>query len=94
VWAELLHGARQYERREERVVRVTRTLAPFRSLAFDDQAAQHYAAIRDELESRGELIGPYDLLIAAIAMAHQLTVVSHDAGFRRVRGLATEDWTV
>lgn len=29
VWAELLHGARKYERRDDRVARVERTLAPY-----------------------------------------------------------------
>ena len=32
VWAELLHGARKYEKRDERVARIERTLAPYRSL--------------------------------------------------------------
>ena len=30
VWAELLHGAQKYEKREERVARIECTLAPFR----------------------------------------------------------------
>jgi predicted nucleic acid-binding protein len=52
VWAELLHGAQKYEKREERVARIERTLAPFRSLPFDDAASRRYAEIRDELEIR------------------------------------------
>ena len=76
------------------MARVTKTLAPFRSLPFDDEAAQQYAVIRDDLEQRGEVIGPHDLLIAAIALTHKLTLISNDAGFRRVRGLSTEDWTI
>lgn len=35
VWAELVHGARKYEKREDRVARIERTLAPFRSFPFD-----------------------------------------------------------
>jgi hypothetical protein len=49
VWVELLHGARKYEKRDERVARIERTLAPFRSLPFDDAAAHRYAEIRGEL---------------------------------------------
>lgn len=93
VWAELLHGARKYERRQDRVDRVARTLAPFRSLAFDDAAAHEYANIRADLEQRGELIGPYDLLIASIAVSQNLTVVTSDTGFLRVPRLQVEDWT-
>ena len=67
VWAELLDGARKCGRREERGARIERTLSPFRSLPFDDVAARRYAEIREELETRGNIIGPNDLLIAAIA---------------------------
>lgn len=94
VWAELLHGARKYERRDERQARVERTLAPYQSLPFDDAAARRYAVIRDDLETRGEVIGSNDLLIAAIALNHGLVLVTNDAGFGRVTGLQTEDWSV
>ena len=43
-----------YLKRDERVARIERTLAPFRSLPFDGAAARRYAEIRDALESRGE----------------------------------------
>jgi tRNA(fMet)-specific endonuclease VapC len=43
VRAELLHGARKYEKQTERVARVELTLSPFISLPFDDAAARHYA---------------------------------------------------
>jgi len=39
------------------------------------------------------LIGPNDLMIAAIALANGLTVVTHNIGeFGRVPGLNVEDW--
>jgi tRNA(fMet)-specific endonuclease VapC len=93
VWAELLHGARKYERRDERVERVERTLGPYRSLPFDDAAARRYAEIRDSLESRGEVIGPNDLFIASIALTHGLILVTNDREFSRVEGLTIEDWS-
>lgn len=94
VWAELLHGARKYEKRADRVARVERTLAPFVSLPFDNDAARHYAEIRDDLESQGQVIGSNDLMIAAIARSHELTVVSNNAEFKRVAGLNVADWTI
>jgi tRNA(fMet)-specific endonuclease VapC len=94
VWAELLHGARKYEKRDERVARIERTLSPFRSLPFDDSAARRYAEIRDTLEARGQVIGPNDMLIAAIALDHNLTLVTNNREFSRVPGLNIEDWTV
>jgi tRNA(fMet)-specific endonuclease VapC len=94
VRAELLHGARKYGNREERIARVERTLAPFTSLPFDDLAAARYAEVRDDLECRGQTIGPHDLLIAAIALVHRLIVVSNNTEFNRVLGLQVEDWTL
>lgn len=94
VWAELLYGARKYEKREERVARVERTLAPYHSLPFDDKAAREYADIRDTLEAQGQVIGPNDLMIAAIARLHNLTLVSNNSEFHRVAGLMVEDWSV
>jgi tRNA(fMet)-specific endonuclease VapC len=69
VWAELLHGARKYGKADERIAKIEQALAPYTSLPFDDVAAQHYADIRHGLETRGEIIGPYDLLIG---QSHEL----------------------
>jgi len=72
---------------------VQQTLAPFRSLPFDDTTAERYAGIRAELERVGQVIGPHDLLIAAICLEHDCTLVTHNtAEFSRVAGLQFEDW--
>ena len=93
VWAELLHGAKKYGNPLEREARIKTVLAPFANLPFDLGAAHHYAHIRDHLERAGQIIGGNDLLIAAIALEHGLTVVTHNCDeFRRVPGLLVEDW--
>jgi tRNA(fMet)-specific endonuclease VapC len=93
VRAELFHGARKYGAPERRLAIVRETLAPYRSLPFDDAAAEHYGALRHELEQRGEIIGPHDLLIAAICVTHQVTLVTANAGeFRRVADLNISNW--
>jgi tRNA(fMet)-specific endonuclease VapC len=66
---------------------------PFSSLPFDDDAAEVYGRIRTQLEKSGKPIGPNDLLIAAIAIAHDATLVTHNTGeFSRVEDLRYEDW--
>jgi tRNA(fMet)-specific endonuclease VapC len=93
VRAELLHGAEKYGNRNRRVATVVQTLAPFRSLPFDDDAAAIYAHIRHALEVAGATIGPYDLQIAAICLLHGATLVTDNAGeFARVNGLKMENW--
>jgi tRNA(fMet)-specific endonuclease VapC len=91
--AELLHGAEKYGLRERRLALLAETFAPYVSLPFDDPAAAVYGRVRHELETVGCVIGPNDLMIAAIALVHNLTLVSHNTReFARVTGLQTEDW--
>lgn len=52
------------------------------------------ARIRGQLQPQGRLIGPLDTLIAATALAHDLTVATANLGeFARVPGLRLVDWT-
>jgi tRNA(fMet)-specific endonuclease VapC len=68
-------------------------LAPFRVLDFDRTAADCYASIRAHLTAKGRPIGDRDLMIAAIAQANRLIVVTSNIGeFARVPGLKVEDW--
>jgi tRNA(fMet)-specific endonuclease VapC len=63
------------------------------SLPFDDAAAEIYGQVRTALERAGTPISANDLLIAAIALTNQLTLVTHNtAEFYRVPGLVVEDW--
>lgn len=93
VRAELLWGARNSARPQENVERVRVFAAPLQSMMFDDRCAEHYAVIRADLSARGQLIGPNDLLIAAIALANQATLVTRNLReFQRVAGLSVEAW--
>ena len=95
VEAELYHGSTKYGAPERRRAALEGFLAPYRSLAFDSSCVPHYARIRDQLERASHVIGGNDLMIAAIALAHGLTVVTHNCGeFERVPGLQVEDWSV
>jgi tRNA(fMet)-specific endonuclease VapC len=65
----------------------------FFSIPFDDASAEAYGRVRADLAARGTPIGPYDLMIAAIALALGLTVMTHNtAEFSRVAGLTLDDW--
>jgi tRNA(fMet)-specific endonuclease VapC len=76
-----------------RLAELERFFSAMTSLPMDDAAAYEYGRIRAHLELRGTPIGSYDMLIASIALANDLTVVTHNtAEFGRVPGLAIEDW--
>lgn len=62
-------------------------------LPFGLREAKSAAQIRVELENRGQSIGPYDILIAATALANQATLVTHNIKeFGRIEQLRIEDW--
>lgn len=93
VKAELLYGAFKSVRRTENLDRLRPFFRRFISLPFDDVAAETYGEIRARLERAGTLIGPNDLLIAAIALSQSVTLVTNNTReFRRVEGLHLEDW--
>ena len=92
VAAELCYGAarRGSARLSERIETV---LSALTILPFDEPADRHYAELRAHLERRGTPIGPNDMLIAAQALALDLTVVSVNLDeFSRVPSLRVENW--
>lgn len=95
VKAELLYGAERSQNRERSYNQLEDFFQTLVSLPFDDQSAIEYGVLRKQLEAQGKTIGPNDLLIAAIALANDLTLVTHNVGeFSRVSGLRIEDWQV
>ena len=93
VKAELDYGAHRSQQVQQNLVKVEDFLRPFLSIPFEDDAAREYGRLRAELERRGVVIGPHDLQIAAIALVHGLTLVTHNIKeFRNVAGLSLEDW--
>jgi len=62
-------------------------------LSFNEEAANSAAIIRKVLEEKGTPIGAYDILIAAIALSENLTLVtSNEKEFLRVDNLIIENW--
>lgn len=93
VKAELFYGAMRSNSPTQTLERQQGFLESFASLPFDDEAAIICGQIRAHLASAGTPIGAYDLQIAAIALANNLTLVTHNTReFGRVDGLRIEDW--
>lgn len=91
--AELEYGILRHPSPEGARARLDRFLgSPIEILPFDRAAAPVHARLR--LELRSQPIGPHDLMIASVALANQLVLVTHNTReFIRVPGLQIEDWT-
>jgi len=69
-------------------------LLPLEIADFDQKAAWNFGEIRSALERAGKPIGPYDMQIAAHALALGCAVVTNNLReFQRVPGLKVENWT-
>ena len=89
---ELRYGA---VRKGSRILaeRVDRTLISVKVVPLLVGVDATYAVLRTDLERRGQLIGPNDMLIAAHALALGAILVTDNVReFKRVKGLKIENW--
>ena len=93
VKAELLYGARNSQRVDANLQILKMFFSPLESLPFDDRCADEYGLIRADFAAQGRLIGPNDMLIAAVARAYDAVLVTHNTReFSRITGLSVDDW--
>lgn len=90
---ELYYGAYRSSRQKRNLAVLNEFFNEFASLPFDGRAAEICGNIRAQLAAAGTPIGPYDFQIAAIALANNLTLATHNTReFSRVEGLQIQDW--
>ena len=69
------------------------SISSFEIIPFDTGDVEIYGLIRAELERQGKAIGPYDMQLAAQALARGLILVSNNtAEFKRIPKLKLENW--
>lgn len=92
-YAELMYGVARSSKPAANLAIVAAFVTHVAVLAWDANAAEHYADIRAQLEKAGSPIGAMDLMIAAHARSLDAAVVTNDVRhFGKVRGLAVENW--
>jgi len=90
---ELFAGAYRAKKRDLEIKRVKEFLSRMELLEFSTQACERFGRIRNELESTGTPIGDFDIMIAAIALAHHQPVLTADVEhFHKISGLTVETW--
>ena len=93
--AELRYGAVKSQRTQQNIVALEQFLLPFEVIAFEQSMTQIYGEIRTNLERQGRPIGAMDLLLAAQAIALDVTLVTSNVGeFSRIPHLKWENWAV
>jgi tRNA(fMet)-specific endonuclease VapC len=93
VVAELYAWAHSAPNRAKRVAAVQDLLSDFTILPFDVDSAERFGELRGTLQRKGRGIPTADLMIASIALVHDLTLVTHNTkDFQSIPGLRLEDW--
>ena len=60
-------------------------------LGIDEEICRRFGHLRGSLRSAGKLVGDFDLLIAASALCHDLTLLTNNRRhFERIEGLRIE----
>jgi tRNA(fMet)-specific endonuclease VapC len=91
--AELRTGVAKSAAATKNARRLENFLRPLTVVEFSSDDAVAYAVVRAKLEHAGTPIGPLDTLIAAQAVARNLTLVSNNQReFKRIAGLRLENW--
>ena len=92
VVGELYYGARKSSRSMENLTRVNRLTQRFPLYSCSLETAKWFGIIKDQLRQKGNLIPDNDIWIAAIALQHELILVTRDSHFDAVESLQTEHW--
>jgi tRNA(fMet)-specific endonuclease VapC len=91
--SELFYGIAKSIHQDKNRESIKGFLSPFQIVNFDTSSAQIFGEIRFDLEKKGTIIGPYDMQIASIALANDLTLVTNNVKeFKRIKHLKIENW--
>ena len=92
-WLAWLAQARTFEQQIERYRKLKRLLSRFQNIGLLD-FDEHAVIELKRLQQQRVRIGTMDLKIAAIALAHNATLLSRNLkDFSKVPGLQVEDWS-
>ncbi len=91
-FGELYYGAQKSSNAKANVHKIDELSAASAVLKCDIDTARHYAIIKNNLKLKGKPIPENDIWIAAIAMQHNLILVTRDAHFNEVVDLTTRSW--
>ena len=91
--AELEYGVSKSRYREKNRNALVDFASAFDIVDFNDSDAEVFGLLRAELEQRGQVIGPYDMQIAAQALTRNLILVTNNTDeFSRIPNLRLENW--
>ena len=92
VVGELYYGARKSVRTTENLSRIDELVAESAMMVCDAETAQHYGEVKNKLRLKRRPLPENDIWIAALALQHNLTLVTRDAHFQEIENLQVVAW--
>jgi tRNA(fMet)-specific endonuclease VapC len=92
VVGELVYGALNADRQSSDLNRIYTFIDDAEILDCDIAVAEAYGAIKAAQRRKGRPLPENDLWIAATAQRHNLTLVTRDAHFQEIEGIAVASW--
>jgi tRNA(fMet)-specific endonuclease VapC len=89
---ELYFGAQKSGQAKENLARIDDFASDSVVLGCDTETARRYGEIKYTLQAKGRPIPENDIWIAAIALQHDLTLVTRDAHLGEIANLSTAAW--
>jgi len=91
---ELYYGAYKSQKKTSNLSKVKTLAQSMEVLPVGLETVEIFGMLKSELESDGIRLDDFDLIIAAIALAHNLILVTNNENhFKRIDGLKLENWT-
>lgn len=95
VLAELYAGAYKHPSTARLLALIGDLLQDVQVIDFDAACAERFGQVRGSLLQKGISVSRMDLLIASVALVHNLTLVTHNtADYQNIPGLRLDDWLI
>jgi len=73
--------------------RLGQLLRHVRLWPLDSATARLYGTVFNELQKKGKALSQVDMMLAALARQHKLTILTTDRDFEALQDLKTQNWT-
>ena len=90
---ELYYGARKSQKVATNLAKIKMLEQSIETIPVGLESTEIFGLLKAQLESAGNRLDDFDLIIASCAMAHNLTLVTNNTGhFQRIDGLKLANW--
>ncbi len=91
---ELYYGAYKSDRVESNLAKIKTLESSLRIIRAGEEVVELFGLFKSQLETKGEPLDDFDIIIASMALAHNLTLVTNNIRhFKRIEGLKLENWS-